>query len=335
MKNLELFNVLNTEIKDINSKIESLNESLCVKNEEMKNILKDILVETNPIFEEAIIKWTLDNPIEAISYYMTIKYNTQEIFYKNDNKHIELFENDSYDEDACYALINKNTLEVKAIETYDIVEFYSDLNCGDEVFIELEFLDNYKLPLIKEVGKFISDCAWTIEYKALKYEIYSKAIFNIIENNFIVNENYFASDKDINLSKENIDNLLEEYQNELELSYESKRTFAIQKNSKVIGFIELTICKNEFGEFEMEILSFEIFEEYRSMGYGSEVIALLKEMCNILIQGCTKADDKSLNFWVKNGAIYDVCMDCEGHDNHQGEESKCGTPLKYCFYIES
>lgn len=335
MKNLNLFNTLNEEIKDINSKIESLNESLCIKNEEMKNILKDILVETNPVFEEAIIRWALENPIEAISYYMTIKYNTQEIFYKNDNKHVELFENDIYDEDACYALINKNTLEVRAIETYDIVEFYSDLNCGNEVFIELDFLNNYKLPLIKEVGKFVSDCAWTIEYKALKYEAYSKAIFNIIENNFIVNENYITTDKDINLSKENIGNLLENYQNKLELNYENGRTFAIQKNSKIIGFIELAIYKNEFSESEMEILSFEIFKEYRGMGYGSEVIALLKDMCNILIQGYTKTDDKSLNFWVKNGAIYDTCTDCEGNNNRQSEETKCDVPSKYCFYIES
>ena len=71
------------------------------------------------------------------------------------------------------------------------------------------------------------------------------------------------------------------------------------------------------------------------MGYGSKVITLLKEMCNILIQGCTKADDKSLNFWVKNGAIYDTCIDCEGYDNHQDKEFKCDTSLKYCFYIES
>ena len=333
MQNLKLFNLLNFETKEINNQIESLKESLEAKEAELKNVLKDILVETNPVFEECIVKWAMKNPIEAISYYIAMKNDLKEVYFENDNKHEELFEDSDYDESAVYALINKKTLEVNKFKAYEVAEFYSELSGGKEISINIDFLDNYKLPLMKEEGKYIHDCAWTIEYIAIKDDAYPDSIVDIIENNFIIDEDYSISNEEITLSQKNIDDLLEEYKSELELNYENRRTFAIYKDLKVIGFIELLIRKNDFDTYEMEIITFEIFDKYRRMGNGTKVITLLKEMCNLPICGYCKPDDGIVNFWSQNRAEFECCTNCDEYEECEGDFG-CDEPLDYCFYIE-
>ena len=143
--NLEKFNNLNLEIVNINKEMSRLKEVFEHQKCELDKLIKEILVEDNPMLQEAIIKWTLENPIEAISFYMGIKNDEEEVFFKNDDKYVEILGSDYYDDD-CYVIVNKNTMDIKIIQSHKIEEYYSQ-KCAKEAtaFMRVEELALFDL----------------------------------------------------------------------------------------------------------------------------------------------------------------------------------------------
>ena len=335
LKNLETINMLNKEIEELKNNIKKAHEKIDLNNAIISKILKEILIPSNEQFEKCVINWVLNNPVEAISYYKAKELDIDTIYYENDNKYMELFEDDIDDDmknNCGYTLININTLKTTSVKVEDMCDYYSTMSCGSNVFLELDFINNCKmdLMLIEEDGYFNDDNNWSIEYKIVDSENCNDSIYKIIKNNFVINE-LELEDNEIKLSKENIESLLYEYNNELELGYNNDKTFAIYNNSNVIGFIELSIHTDlEYGNI-LTVNSFEIFSKYRDLGYGSKVVNYLKSTYRLRIFGYSVPSDKTVNFWSMNGAEFDSCENCEEISNCDG--CGCDEPLDSCFII--
>ena len=329
---VNVFNKLNNEVKDLTDKVLNFQDEIILKNKEMDKILKKLFSHPNEELKNSVIKWASHNPIEAISYYIARELDLITIYYENDNKYSELFGNCDADEDLEYSynLINTNTLEVKKVGIIDMCSYYSSISCNKGAFLELDFLNNYKVELIKEQGHFCDDNNWSVEYNVVAFNVYMESICEIIKNNFIISKTKKNNGK-IKLSKENIADLLVQYDGKLELYYKKDNTFAIFNNSDLIGFICLYIDKNLEGKYILDIESFEIFSKYRGLGYGSEVIDYLKSEYGLDISGYSSPKDNSVNFWSINGAEFDSCENCKENNDCDGFE--CDKPLDYCFII--
>lgn len=322
---VELFNRLKSEtdtLKDVSLEIQNMIES---KTSSMDKLIKEMFEESNDLLKKCVINWVLANPIETVTYCLAKERNAKTIYYKNDDKYTELFESDNFNEEAYYSLINKNTLESIIVSVKDVCNHYSTMSYNSS--LSLDFLNNYKINLIKEVGYFCDDNNWSIEYEILNSKSYSNSVYKVIRDNFAVNE-LELKDYRIKLSRENIESLIDQYTDELELGYKSDKSFAIYNDSDIIGFIQLN--SDEYFEF-LDIDSFEIFEKYRGLGYGSEVIDYLKSIYGIIVSGYSVPEDKVINFWHINGAEFDSCENCE--ENGSCNRSECDEPLDYCFTI--
>lgn len=327
MNNTKIFQKFSNEVKELECKILETQKEIRSKKAYIETLTKEI--------EKYIIQWALDNPIEVISYYMAKELDVDTIYYKNDNNYVELFEKsiDSISEyKNRYILINIDKLQQTIISVKDICRHYSNLLSDKKTCIVLESLNNYTLDLIKESGKFIGDNNWDIEYKALKNKEYSNFIYEIIQNNFIINE-LESSEDELIITQENIDSLLNQSVEELELNYSPDNTFALYNKSDLIGFIDLNIYINIENKHTLTINSFEIFSKYRDLGFGSKVISILKDRYGLDIEGYSYPDDKVVNFWAINGADFDSCENCEENPACDGFE--CDEPLDYCFVIPS
>lgn len=201
MNKIEVFNQLQNEVKDLESSVLEMQNNIKDNKSKINSLIKEILVENIEEIERCVVKWVSNNPIEAISYYIAKELETA-IYYKNDNKYIELFDDDNIDHNYGYNLINVSTSKNIKITNRDICDYYSNLSCNG--FLELDFLNNYKIELIKETGHFRDECDWSIEYKISTSKIYKDTIYKIIKNNFIINQSEIKKDSEIQLSKENV-----------------------------------------------------------------------------------------------------------------------------------
>lgn len=334
MNNIETFKRLNNEVQDLENKNLDNRSEILAKKAQLEVLIEEICKSHYEKIEESMVKWLLNNPIEAISYYLAKELEIDTIYYKNDSKHVELFEESiesiSRYKDR-YILINVHSLKQTVINVKDICNYYSSIP-SKIISLELDFLDNYKIDLIKEVGKYYDENTWSIKYKALNSKNYSKLIYEIIENNFIINELESIEDELV-IKQENIEYLLNQYENELELSYRPNRTFSIYNEDNLIGFICLHVYKNTENKYVLNVESFEIFSKYRDLGLGSKVISILQDRYGIDIEGYSYPDDKVVNFWIINGADFDSCENCE--ENHTCNGFECDEPLDYCFVIPS
>lgn len=326
MNNTKIFQKFSNEVKELECRILETKKEIRSKKTYLETLTKEI--------EKYIIQWALDNPIEAISYCIAKELDIDTIYYKNDNNYVELFEEniESFSEyKNRYILINVNTLKQTIISVKDICKYYSNLLADKKTCIVLESLNNYTLELIEESGKFIGDNSWNIEYKALKNKEYSNFIYEVIQNNFIINELELSKDELV-ITQENVKHLLNQYVEELELDYSPDNTFAIYNKSDLIGFIELGIYKNT-EKYILNLNSFEIFSKHRDLGFGSKVISILKDRYGLDIEGYSSPNDKSINFWIINGADFNSCKNCE--ENPECDGFECDEPLDYCFVIPS
>ena len=184
---IELFNQLQCETKILVDSVLEMQNNIKTNKNTMNKLIKEIFLESNEHIEKCVIKWVLDNPIEAISYYIAKELKLKTVYYKNDNKYTELFGSDNIDKKASYNLTNINTLENIIINAEDICNHFSTLSCKEGSFLELDFLNNYKIELFKEAGHFCDDNNWSIEYKIVNSKSYGDCIYKVIKNNFTIN----------------------------------------------------------------------------------------------------------------------------------------------------
>lgn len=329
-KNIKRFNLINNSISNLENTIK---ESQSKKKElvkEKKALLNSLLQESGDLIEISLCKWADKNPIEAMAYIIASEKDTSEIFYKNENSYKKLFGEESSSfitNEKTYKLINKKTFKSLEFSEREIQNHFSSLKNRDSMDLELEFLNNYKICIIKEAGSFNHENDWDINFYICKSEISREQILNILLKNFSVIEKDF--NKYIELSKEGAEDLAKEHEFDLFYGYEDySDVIVISNENNPVGLLDFYISSKGY----IEIENIEIIDEYRKLGYASRAISTIQEIFNLPITGYSTPNDDGYNFWYCMGAVFEGCENCERYNECEGFE--CDKPLDYCFSID-
>lgn len=324
-KNIERFNLLNTSIMETEKRIRE-------ERSEKKALFETILKENKDLIENSLCKWVEDNPIEAIGYILTSNNNSSSIFYKNSHGYIDLFDEDIAEdnkEDIVYRLFNKESLKSISFKQSEVIEHFSTLKNKNNMSLKLDFLNNYEIHIIRDIGRYKDEHSWEIDFYIFKNEISQKYILDILEKNYSVIVQ--APDrKNINFSNDGVIELSKEHSFKLFCNLkDSENTVVILDGDTPVGLLEFSIIENSV----IYIDNIEIVEKYQDLGYGSSAILTLQKIFNLAIEGYSKPDDDVYAFWSNLGAIFGSCEEC-CDDYEECGGFGCDNPYDYQFEIE-